>query len=211
MINTFQPAILALALIHRCAFCQPGRVWHCTETADTILADGALPNIFEGHKSCHLLLCSNVSCSLRMFNLVVSGPWFFSLEFFSKPEYVCGCMCVYMCMYVSVLEYVCVICACICVCLFDCVSMCVVYAVCVCICVFMCVWPWGVCMDMCILYCPHFTSTSASLLCYFQRQTELFSSYHPAINLLNTNKRNYFSWEKYCCASWHFWQVVFSS
>ena len=106
MINTFQPAILELELIHRCAFCQPRWVWHCIETADTIPAAGVLPSIFEGHKSCHLLLCSSVSCSLRMFNLVVSGP--FSLEIFSKPEYVCGCMCVYMYMYVSVFEYVCI-------------------------------------------------------------------------------------------------------
>lgn len=150
MINTFQPAILALALIHRCAFCQPGRVWHCIETADTILAAGALPNIFEGHKSCHLLLCSNVSCSLRMFNLVVSGPWFFSLEFFSKPEYVCGCTCVYMCLYLRMSVWLC---------------LCVWYVlyVCVCICVFMCVWPWGVCMCLC-MYSVYYTVLTLPLL-----------------------------------------------
>ena len=121
-------------------------VWHCIETADTILAAGALPNIFEGHKSCHLLLCSNVSRSLRMFNLVFSGPWFFSLEIFSKPEYVCGCMC----LYVSVFEYVCVYVP-VSVCMYMSVWLCVyvgAYAlyVCVCTCVFMCVWPCGVCM-----------------------------------------------------------------
>ena len=139
MINTFQPAILALALIHRCAFCQPGRVWHCIETADTILAAGALPNIFEGHKSCHLLLCSNVSCSLRMFNLVVSGPRFFSLEFFSKPEYVCGCTCVYMCLYLRMSVWLCVyVCdmCCMCVCVY--VSLCVSGHE-VCVCAFVCI------------------------------------------------------------------------
>ena len=208
MINTFQPAILELELIHRCAFCQPRWVWHCIETADTIPAAGVLPSIFEGHKSWHLLVCSSVSCSLRMFNLVVSGPWFFSLEIFSKPEYVCGCMCVYMYMYVSVFEYVCIdvpvsVCVYMSVRVWLCVYVCAsVLYVCVCMCF---------CTYMCVLYYPYFTSTCASLLYYFQRQTELFSLYHSAINLLNTNKRNYFSWEKYCCASWHFWQVVFSS
>lgn len=137
--------ILELALVHRCAFCQPGRVWHCIGTIDTILAAGELPNIFEGHKDCHLLLCSNVSCSLRMFNPVVSGPWFFSLEFFSKPEYVCGCMCacvsVCECVYMLVYVYVCVsayvpvyIYMCLYVCLTMHVCICV-YVVCACMCV----------------------------------------------------------------------------
>lgn len=186
-------------------------VWHCIETADTILAAGALPNIFEGHKSCHLLLCSNVSRSLRMFNLVFSGPWFFSLEIFSKPEYVCGCMC----LYVSVFEYVCVYVP-VSVCMYMSVWLCVhMRFMCVYVHVSLCVFDHVVCvcgsMYMCILYYPYFTSPCASLLCYFQKQTELFSLYHSAISLLNTNKRSYFSWEKYCCASWHFWQVVFSS
>ena len=144
MINTFQPAILELELIHRCAFCQPRWVWHCIETADTIPAAGVLPSIFEGHKSCHLLLCSSVSCSLRMFNLVVSGPWFFSLEIFSKPEYVSGCLCVYMYMYVSVFEYVCIDVP---------VSVCVYMSVCVWLCVYVCASVLYVCVCMCVCVC----------------------------------------------------------
>ena len=141
-------------------------VWHCIETADTILAAGALPNIVEGHKSCHLLLCSNVSCSLRMFNLVVSGPWFFSLEFFSKPEYVCGCMCLYMCMYVSVFEYVCVyvpvsVCMYMSVCVYMCVHMCFM-CVCMYMCLYVCLTIWCVYVPLCI--CVYYTILTLPLL-----------------------------------------------
>lgn len=145
MIDTFQPAILELALIHRCAFCQPGQSGIALKLLiPSWQLEHSPTSCDQGHKSCHLLLCSNVSCSLRMFNLVVSGPWFFSLEFFSKPEYVCGSVCVCMSVYLS--KCVCV-CACICMYVYVCLTVCA-YAlyVCVCTCVFMCVWPCGVCM-----------------------------------------------------------------
>ena len=77
--------------------------------------------------------------------------------------YVYVCLCVYVCAYVL---YVCV---------YVYVSLCVFdHVVCVC-----------ASMYMCILHYPYFTSPCASLLCYFQKQTELFSLYHSAINLLN--------------------------
>lgn len=45
---------------------------------------------------------------------------------------------------------------------------------------------------VCVLYYPCFTSPCTSLLYYFQRQAELFSLYHSASNLLNSNKRKLF-------------------
>lgn len=80
-------------------------------------------------------------------------------------------MCMYVClhMYLYIYLYVCLTMH-VCIC---------VYVVCACMCV-------------CVLYYPCFTSTSASLLYYLQRQTELFSLYHSASNLLNTNKRKLF-------------------
>lgn len=65
------------------------------------------------------------------------------------------------------------------------VGVCVCLSACLRVCGFVCVPVY-----MCIIL--PFTSKCASLLYSFQRQTELFSLYHSASHLLNTNKRKLF-------------------